>query len=105
MDQDEIARIFKGIFTGPNVMTPYRIKLGDIHDTLVYEISEGTGLNNRPLYGVTFLQNTGFKYERCLEIDAPKSTYGEALTYIDEITEELKQHKFSVKSLIESFKP
>jgi len=37
---------------GPNVMTPYRVAVRDTPERFV-ELSEGTGMEGRPIWGVT----------------------------------------------------
>jgi hypothetical protein len=44
---------------GVNVMTPLRLQFHDLSDGRMIEVSEGTGLVNEPIFGVSVADKTG----------------------------------------------
>ncbi len=44
---------------GKNFMTPNVIEYLDLENGLMIEVSEGTGFNNRPIFGVTVINADG----------------------------------------------
>jgi hypothetical protein len=53
------SSVFKKHVQGINVMTPFPVAYGFL-GRWVYEISEGSGFKNEPMFGVTFVdRNTG----------------------------------------------
>lgn len=57
MKKSEIKEIFETTFKGKNIMTPDVVEYGKTGD-LIFEISEGTGFNREPIFGVTVLDIT-----------------------------------------------
>lgn len=56
MQRHEIAHLFRRAYNGqPNFMTPNPVTYGK-RGRLCYEISRGTGIDGRPLYGVTVIE-------------------------------------------------
>lgn len=47
--------IITTVLKGKNIMTPSIIQYGFTPCNLAYELSEGTGFNHKPIYGVTFI--------------------------------------------------
>ncbi len=57
MKPNEIKEIFQETFKGKNMMTPDIIKFGE-SGGFIFELSEGTGFNREPIFGVTVLELT-----------------------------------------------
>ena len=56
MQRHEIAHLFHRTYNGkPNFMTPNPVTYGK-RGRLCYEISRGTGIDGRPMYGVTVIE-------------------------------------------------
>ena len=83
----EIKGLFSKYFNNqPNFMTPKVIKYGQTSNYL-YELSEGRGLGNNKVYGVTVLSLSPIdkKIHHHKELSDCFFTLGQAITYVKEL--------------------
>jgi hypothetical protein len=77
----------------PNFMTPYVIKTERKGDYII-EVSEGTGMNREPFYGVSIIKQDGEKFntQNHPYSEKSKSFYSktEALSYAQKVKGEIK---------------
>ena len=90
--REAFKRFFKG---NKNFMTPYikgyyQKKLKD--KIMYFELSEGTGINNEPIFGVTVLIEKEGKLEHATKLSKLFWDEQEAKNYINKLKERKWQH-------------
>lgn len=89
--QSTIEKKFKDKHPGGNVMTPDVLKIDQSASLLyVYELSEGTDMDDRPIFGVTVMELGGYGQPDENRHDLSKLFQGptakkDALKYIKEL--------------------
>ena len=77
----------------PNVITPHIIAIRKVNNFFI-EFSSGTGLNYKPMYGVTVYEFVNGKFdnnsEKVKDLSKPFFDKQTAIDYIDEIMEKLE---------------
>ncbi len=81
-EQTQLAQWFNNIVVGKNIMTPYveqYLRNGD----LVAEISSGTGIWGKPLYGVTVVNILHKKH--MTDLSSPFNSLDECIEYFNNL--------------------
>jgi len=79
----------------PNIMTPDVIDFEILNNGYIVELSEGTGLEHEPYYGVTLLAYEGDTIATCTAEDRNRSgtVYSAMLNYYNELITIVKNWK------------
>jgi len=92
MKQSEIETIFEETLKGKNIMTPHIVEYGN-SGRFLFEISEGTGFDREPIFGVTVLELLEDEtVKRRCDLNKLFDDLEEARTHAEEL-EELAEEK------------
>ena len=79
------GQIFGSAVKGINIMTPYIITYEHVGHKIVVELSEGTGLCNDKLYGVTVVRKVDNIWKHDHDTSKCFHDYDEAINYINNL--------------------
>ena len=79
------GQIFRSAVRGANIMTPYVMRYQHVGHKIVVELSEGTGLSDDKLYGVTVVRKVDNIWKQDHDTSKCFHDYDEAINYINNL--------------------